>query len=134
MDKRNFLKLAGAALVISSYRIFSPAVEETLATLIRNELDYLKLDDAGLARFVKDYSQYVGKVSRVILKGFSFAQVDASASGRIHHLVSSYLLSTDFFLNKMDEARTLQYLGLHNPHTRPFLNPFLQAFYPDNPG
>ena len=137
MDKRSFLKftglgLGGAAVAAASFGILAPSFESAMASLIRNELNYLKLDDKGLAQFVKDYSRYTSQTSRLVLKGFAFANLDSSDSGRIHHLISSYLLGSDFFINKMDENRTVQYLGINNPHASPCSNPFSQAYYPQD--
>lgn len=45
-------------------------------------------------------------------------------------LVGDFLLSTDFFMNKMDEKRKINYLGLYDPYLKPCGNPFSHIYYP----
>lgn len=133
MNKRQFLawSAAGGALAaLASFGVLYPSLQSAMARLIRHELDYLALDDKGLAQFVEDYARSAARTERLVIKGYAFAGLDASQSGRIHDLVSRYLLSTDFFINRMDEGRTVHYLGLHNPHASPCANPFSQTYYP----
>ncbi|MEQ8361803.1 MAG: hypothetical protein RIF39_08920 [Cyclobacteriaceae bacterium] len=47
-------------------------------------------------------------------------------------IVRNFLLSTDFFLNKMDSKKKLRYIGLHNPYRRPCSNPFSNGYYNAN--
>ncbi len=45
-------------------------------------------------------------------------------------IVSRFLLSTDFFLNKMDERKEIKYTGvIWGPYTTPCINPFSSLFY-----
>jgi hypothetical protein len=45
-------------------------------------------------------------------------------------LVGDFLLSTDFFINKMDTKRKIKYIGLYDPYLRPCANPFSNLYYP----
>jgi hypothetical protein len=45
-------------------------------------------------------------------------------------ITQEYLLSTDFFRNKMDESRIVKYIGFYNPYQMPCTNPFSSTFYP----
>lgn len=45
--------------------------------------------------------------------------------------IQDFLLSTDFFLNKMDESRRVSYVALYEPYKRACSNPFSNLYYPD---
>jgi hypothetical protein len=64
------------------------------------------------------------------MRGYSFFGINASQSGKVNQLLTAYLLSTDFFTNKMDESKTIKYVGLYNPYTRPCAHPFSNNVYP----
>ena len=46
-------------------------------------------------------------------------------------IVGAFLLSTDFFQNKMDASRPVKYTQLFNPYFAPCSNPFSNLYYPD---
>jgi hypothetical protein len=45
-------------------------------------------------------------------------------------IVGTYLLSTDFFLNKMDVKKPIFYIAYYNPYKRACANPFSNLYYP----
>jgi len=47
-------------------------------------------------------------------------------------IVRNFLLSTDFFIHKMDTDSDIRYIGLHNPYKRPCSNPFSNIYYDAN--
>ncbi|WP_152267915.1 hypothetical protein [Agriterribacter humi] len=46
-------------------------------------------------------------------------------------IVGNFLLSTDFFINKMDATTPVKYIGIYDPYQKPCSNPFSNLFYPD---
>lgn len=133
MNRRFFLKLtgAGAAMVVLPGMGFVYASYHQAAKgLILNELDYLNLDEEGVAHFVQDYAK--GKSDNYLLKirGLYMLRSSAGKSKIVEELVKDYLLSTDFFRNRMDESKTVKYLGLYDPYKTPCANPFSAAYYP----
>ena len=44
-------------------------------------------------------------------------------------IVEDFLMSTDFFVNKMDEKAKIEYTGLFDPYKRYCYNPFSSLFY-----
>jgi hypothetical protein len=136
MRRRNFLKIAGAgtvavaALPVGWYATTS--VQEAVAGIITREFSYLKLDPKGVARFVEDYLQdpMSGYTHKELKASYALRAV-ADRSTMVADLTRRYLLSSDYFLNKMDENRTVQYLGLYNPYRSPCANPFSSLHYPD---
>jgi hypothetical protein len=132
MKRRKFLMIAGAgsAAAILSFRFIGTSFEDVAAALIRKELPFLELDPAGVTRFVNDFSKSKDTTYRLIIKGYSLLGIRSSHSGKISQMVSNYLLSTDFFVNQMDEKRVVRYVGLYDPYTRPCGHPFSHTHYP----
>ena len=127
MKRRKFLTIAGLGAIIgavASDKFMTTTFESSAAKLIKDELAFLQLDDEGVRAFTRDYSQIKRKEFKVIVKGYTFLGIDSSQSGKIHHIVSTYLLSSDFFTNKMDEKRVIKYVALYDPYRRPCVHPF----------
>lgn len=134
MKRRNFLILAGAggvAAAATSFSFLSTSFEDAATGLIRSELHFLKLDPEGLERFVKDYASNKDSTYHLTMRGYSFLGIGANQSGKVNQLLTAYLLSTDFFMNKMDESKTVKYVGLYDPYKRPCAHPFSNNFYPE---
>lgn len=127
MKRRKFLIAAGAGTLLAALatgKFLTTSFEDSAETLIRRELGFLKLDDAGIKAFAADYANAKDRLYKMTVKGYSFLGIDSHQSGKIHELVSSYLLSTDFFANRMDELRVIKYMGLYDPYLRPCAHPF----------
>lgn len=127
MKRRKFITIAGigsALAAVFSLKFFTTSFEDAASAIIRDELVFLKLDEGGVARFVRDYGVNRDTNYKLAVKGYSLLKISANKSGKIHQLVSSYLLSTDFFQHNMDESRILRYVGLYNPYKRACAHPF----------
>ncbi len=116
-------------IALPSFKFLSTSFEEAAADLIESELHFLKLDKKGIAQYVKDYSRYKNKGYKLSVRGYAILGVKASKSGKVNQLVSNYLLSTDFFMNKMDEGRVINYVGIYDPYQRPCAHPFSHTQY-----
>ena len=127
MKRRKFLIVAGAGALITavaSGKFLMTSFEDSADTLIKRELGFLKLNDAGVKAFAADYAKAKDGFYKLTVKGYSFLGIDSAQSGKVHQLISSYLLSTDFFANNMDESRVVKYVGLYDPYLRPCAHPF----------
>jgi hypothetical protein len=132
MKRRKFLAIAGIGGVVAalaSFKFITHPFESVAKGIIKGELDYLTLEEAGLEKFVAEYSKLKDRNYKLTMKGYSLFGVNSARSGKVHQLVSAYLLSTDFFQNKMDETRTIKYVGLYDPYTRPCAHPFSHTYY-----
>ncbi len=136
MRRRNFLKIAGAgtaavaALPAGWY--VTTSVQEAAAGIITREFSYLKLDPKGVARFVDDYlKDPLSGYTPAKIKAYYALRTGAAQSMMVADLTRKYLLSSDYFINKMDEGKTVQYLGFYNPYRSPCANPFSSLHYPD---
>lgn len=137
MRRRNFIKLSGfgaALIAIPSLVFASTTPEEAAVGLIMNEFQYLHLDGNGVEQFAVDYFKANKKLSRFSvqfkMKSYYFAKINGNQSQLVSELISKYLFSTDFFLNKMDETKPVKYLGIFNPYKTPCANPFSFIYYP----
>jgi hypothetical protein len=132
MKRRKFLTIAGVGGVLAalaSFKFMAHPFESVAKGIIKSELDYLKLDEEGLDRFVADYTKLKDRNYKLTMKGYSLFGINSSKSGKVHQLVSAYLLSSDFFQNKMDETRVVKYVGLYDPYSRPCSHPFSHVHY-----
>ena len=127
MKRRKFLTIAGVGALITalaSGKFLATSFEEFAEKIIRSELGFLKLDDAGLKAFVRDYAAAKDRNYKLIVKGYGLLGIGSEHSGKIHQMVSTYMLSTDFFANKMDERRVIKYVAIYDPYLRPCSHPF----------
>ncbi len=136
MRRRNFLKIAGAGtaavVALPAGWYVATSVQEAAAGIITHELSYLELEPEGVARFVDDYlKDPLSQYTPAKLKAYYALRTGADASMMVADLTRKYLLSSDYFINKMDEHRTVQYLGFYNPYRSPCANPFSSIHYPD---
>jgi hypothetical protein len=135
--------LAGAGAVsLAGWRLLCGSDEEAVAAIVFKRLGYLKLDEAGVRQFARDYAARhlisEAKLRMVAAAGALYKQVPISGasfltSGIRHgedRIVTKYLLSTDFFQSGADESQTVQYLGFFDPRNgcgNPFARPVMQA-------
>lgn len=96
--------------------------------VIRKQLSYLTIDEAGLQQFATDLAA-TGTYSHQKLKA---VQAFAPLYGRVHftgadsfssamrhgeeRIVSAFLLATDFFHNGADETKVVRYVRLYEPY------------------
>jgi hypothetical protein len=110
-----------------------------IASILRRRLGFLKMDEGGIRAFAKDqtrgtFSKKIPTWNRLryhmLASGASsfkrfYRSTDARSrmGGFEDTLVSTYLLSSDFFWNGSDESRTVNYVAYYDPN-RPCHNPF----------
>jgi hypothetical protein len=132
MKRSTFLKiLAGGTLFgFGSFKLLTGSFEQATVNLVRKELSFLRLDDDGLQKFASDFGKTMTQRSyRYRIKGYSFLGIGAGRSGKVNHIVTTYLLSSDFFQSGMDESRLVKYVSLYSPYLRPCAHPFSHAQY-----
>jgi hypothetical protein len=147
MNRRRFIILSVigvlSAIALSIVAIYD--FETVVLKILKRDLSYLKIKESDMLRFLDDArnSGYWERVKfdkkkkafvvvyfllpRIGLPyEFKFVQLRAQ-------IVGNFLLSTDFFTNKMDEQRDIQYVALFDPELRACQNPFSHMYYPQNP-
>jgi hypothetical protein len=122
-----------------------PAAESEVVSAVRRRLGFLTLDEAGLHAFAKD------QVSALLAKrpswnrlkyhflsnvAPSFKRYSRSTDTRSRRqrmedgLASTFLLSSDFFINGADPAVSVQYIAFYDPMRgcgNPFARPAIDA-------
>lgn len=138
MQRRNFLKLAGLGgaglIAIPSLGAYTISVEDATAGILFNQYDYLKLDPNGVKQFVTDYYKSAHAdttwLRQLKTKICYLTKLDSEQSGTVESIMQLYLLSSDFFQNRMDESKEVKYIAIYNPHRTPCANPFSSMYYP----
>lgn len=140
MKRRSLIKLfgaltGGAVLLPAGLYFASPDMKEYARDLIFKELDYLKLESRGVARFVDDYfkADSFNLKNSLRWKYYYFSRMEIGKSDNLFQLVKIYLLSTDFFIRGADVETPVQYLGLFNPYKSSMPNPFSYIFLNKKP-
>lgn len=96
-----------------SARAYQDARRAPADRIVRH-FDYLRLDRAGVERFVSDYT-----------RAFGNARPRTRAANRLFY--TKFLMSTDFFVNGADESKPVRYVALHDPYASPCWRPFPPA-------
>jgi hypothetical protein len=117
-------------------------LEAQIVAMLRRRLDFLQLDRDGLQAYAKD--QVSALLNRRMptwnrlryhflsavapsFKRYYRSSDRRSRIGRAEDsLISTYLLSSDFFLNGADESRIVRYMAFYDP-MRACGNPFARA-------
>jgi hypothetical protein len=134
--RRFLLSLAGGFSALVVWRGLGSTQADAIAAVLHKRLDYLQLDDAGVAAFARDLIAR-GYVSPFRLRFVSairplYERLPMAGHSRIEdvvrhgeeRIVTLYLLSSDFFIHGADMARTIRYVGFYDPVARPCSNPF----------
>lgn len=141
LRRRLLLGVAGAAGAagLGLWAFGRTAIEARIASVLRRKLADLKLDEAGVRAFARDQAdRIIGKrmtMNRIRYhltagSSLSFGRFARSRDTRSRidraedRLVSTFLVSTDFFFHDGDPARTVTYLGYYDAMTRPCSSPF----------
>lgn len=122
---------AGAVVIPASIYFVSGSVRKYTCMLIKKQLNYLKLEENSVEKYVEDYFKDTNDaLTRMKWKSMYYFNVTWEESNTLKDLIKYYLLSTDFFINKIDENKTVKYIGLYNPYKSPVPNPFAYTLYP----
>jgi hypothetical protein len=129
MRRRTFL-VAGAAAVstFAAWELFGANAVDVIKMMVAKRLDYLTLDPKGVQRFAQDMAA-LHVISRPRIQTLSLIKPAysqfalSSGHGRFAYMlrhgedriVSTYLISSDFFINGADESRVVKYMGMPSP-------------------
>lgn len=145
ISRRKFLwivLLSIIAVIAGSVAIFN--FKKIVRMMLQKDLAHIKIDPDYFEQYVeeadrKDHwaAKFDWKKKQLIRFGYLAEKIFPSFPYKYKYLqyrsdiVGDFLLSTDFFANKMDNNRTIKYIGLYNPYLRPCSNPFSNVFYPE---
>jgi hypothetical protein len=137
---RRIVLLGVAGLAVASGLGMHVSEDDAVAEILFKRLSYLRLDEEGIRQFARDYTARhlisAGKLRALALAGPLYVWLPAGGNGLLtrdirhgeERIVTTFLLSTDFFQNGADERRPVRYVGLHDPLRcgNPFARPVAQ--------
>src|SRR5690606_9196067 len=142
MNRRNFIKSASKISIIGlgGYMLF-PSFEKTIKRLIREETLGFKMDEAAIDNFMKEASlekywdQFNFTKRNFIVINYVFGKLiplpyEYKYLQYKNEIVGQFLLSTNFFKNKMDTSKKVVYTSFYNPYKMSCSNPFSNLYYP----
>jgi hypothetical protein len=137
MKRRKFIQKTaiGGVLILGAPSYFVTGkknAQSLISKILKRELSFLQLEESGVSQYALEYYTKVtsNKSSVQILKYNAklmylyVNKYDASKSWTVNLIAKNYLLGSDFFLNNMDESRTIHYMALFDPIIAPCNNPF----------
>ena len=148
MKRRTFLGLAGlatAGIAVGGYIAFQN-FEKFARTIIVKDTASLKLDPSEIDKFFKAVSAGKRNVlddlfpfhHRQLLKwhyyvdnGLFTLPYRVNYNAYRSKIVLIFLLSTNFFINRMDESKPVYFTSVYDPYKIPCSNPFSNLFYPE---
>jgi hypothetical protein len=138
MNRRLFMAVVVAAGAATGWDYWRRTPEQSIAAILYKRLAYLKLDHVGVQRFAADFAaRHVLSNTRLRVAGLLWPLyrrlplTDSRWASHVNHaeerIVSTYLISTDFFTGGSDQTKTVRYLGCYDALTHACGNPFCRA-------
>ena len=136
MRRRQFVGLGLASLgALGVWRYVRSSDYDAIITIIEKRLAYLRKDPDGVRAYATELTRRneitsarlrIISVAKPIYEYFALNDENRFTNS-IHHgeerVASSYLLSSDFFVNGADTSRLVRYVGFYDP-LRACGNPF----------
>lgn len=142
MKRRRFLGifslgLAGTALGL----VALPNFEKIVKKMIEADTKDLSIEKGAIEKYIidakkKNVFQRFNLGKREFIRGHYFIDnrifalpYQAKYSRYRSDLIAGFLLSTDFFANRMNTGKTIHYTSFYDPYFRPCSNPFSNIYY-----
>lgn len=132
---------AGTLAVGTGY-VASTGFYDVVDRIVRQELAYLPISDDVYSAFMRDVRQqkainHLGSEKEWFIRlHFMLGKAGASLLPYRYkyeqyksQIVGTFLLSTDFFYNGMDENKSVAYRNLYHPYKNACSNPFSSLYY-----
>ena len=143
--RRKFIKYSifGAAalgLGYTGFKVFTP-YQNSIAAILKEDLKGLKVNEDDIIKFSEQASKenvwglddnqqkVMGLYDSGLFKRMPLPYQEKYRFWR-DQIVGTFLLSTDFFINKMDESKPIVYSGrIWGPYRSSCMNPFSAIYY-----
>ena len=144
MKRRNFIGLVtlGTAGVLTGSYIFLENFEKFARKIIVKDTASLKVDPVEIDKFMAAaakknvwnelfpfHHKQLLKWHYYINNGMFTLPYRANYNDYRNKIVMTFLLSTNFFMNKMDESKEVHFTDLYDPYQILCSNPFSNIFY-----
>lgn len=147
MNRRKFINIAGlgiAATILAAGGMLyfkKKSFFEVVKDIIITDTNTLNISSIVYKEFLKNAEENQswcplsdGKIKFLtIFHSYNLQYVPSDFSVKYHQLradiVAWFLLSTDFFIHKMDTSKEIKFLVLYHPYKIPCMNPFSNLFY-----
>lgn len=134
----------GTAGVLTGSYIFLENFEKFARKIIVKDTASLKVDPVEIDKFMVAaakknvwnelfpfHHKQLLKWHYYINNGMFTLPYRANYNDYRNKIVMTFLLSTNFFMNKMDESKKVHFTDLYDPYQIPCSNPFSNIFYPE---
>ena len=142
MTRRKFISISILTFVGIFILFFALLpFEQVVWRILKNDLGSLDIDDDIFEKYLDEaksrgyFSSFdirkkwlIRFYDRLPLKWLPMPYTSKYNQYR-SELVADFLLSTDYFINKMNKDRKISYLGIYDPYRRPCSNPFSNLYY-----
>jgi hypothetical protein len=142
MNRRTFIRISAGALVIAAVSIYLLGFKRTIRSMLRSDTEGLQLEAGAIDKFLEEaqkekYLIKFGFVKQVLIGG-QHILYEMGLRLPYHEkyvqyrnmITGHFLMSTDFFMNRMDVKKPVTYLGFYNPYKAPCSVPFSNLLYP----
>lgn len=143
MKRRTFIGIAaiGTLGLATSGGILLSDFDRLVAKILKEDTASLKIDPKQIDMFMHDankarlWDMFSFSKKELIKWSFylenPFLKLPYSVKYKIYRsqIVGMFLLSTDYFSNKMNDNMPVQYKGIYNPYFTPCSNPFSNLYY-----
>jgi hypothetical protein len=136
MNRRSFIRISSLAILAAIAGYFLLSFDKVVRRILVKDSEALDLGEDVIDRFIADAKkEYFWDKFSFSKKMFICVQHFLFSLGlkvKYHHkymqyrsmITGQFLLSTDFFLNKMDTKQKVTYIGFFNPYKTGCSNPF----------
>jgi hypothetical protein len=143
MSRRKFLLIALVAIfgVVAAAFFWLYDFDKLVLRMLRKDLAGLKIKEEDFLKYIQEArsTNYWNRIHLDEKKQAFMALFHLLPNVGLPYqfkyfqlkstVVGNFLLSTDFFYNKMDETREIKYITLFDPEIKPCQNPFSNLFY-----
>lgn len=141
MERRKFLTLIGAGSALAALGTLSlKPFHSSIKSMIMRSIEGMNIPEETVDRFLADarqerfFRQYdLNKKGFIVAHTWlmsDYLPYKLKYTQYCSQIVGTFLLSTDYFSNRMQPGTEITYTGFYNPYKRPCGSPFSNIFYP----
>lgn len=137
-----FISTLSAAVILLNYIMFFKHFEKIVKKIILTDTKDLSIPSSVYEDFFRDAKQqnlfnkyFPSSHQKLIIAHFYYDRflpfIPFAHSYKLYRskIIGLFLLSTDYFINKMDLKKEVKYNNLYNPYKNYCSNPFSNLFY-----